>query len=313
LVLVGLDNSVRALKLPQRRYIWPRFSPDGSKILVNIQEGQYVGAWIGDPEQQSLKAVPVKGNVRFPIWSPDGQKILFTSDLSGAGQWRTYLQSVDGGKAPELVFDARMAGFGWLGPESFASDGKAVVGTGSMTIATDPQAGSALMTLRLGTAPVMTEVIPAQPKVGMYNARLSPDGRLVAYVSNRSGRAEVWLSPYPGPGQAVMVSKDGGQRIVWSRDGKKIYFTTGNRMMVADVTLVPDLQVSAPRVQFETVPYAFGDYFTEPNWDISPDGKYFVMIRASQEPTDASQGNSANRLKLVTNFFAELNQKVAKR
>ena len=84
-------------------------------------------------------------------------------------------------------------------------------------------------------------------------------------------------------------------------------------MMVADVTLVPDLQVSAPRVQFETVPYAFGDYFTEPNWDISPDGKYFVMIRGSQEEAAGSQDTSANRLKLITNFFAELNRKVTTR
>jgi Tol biopolymer transport system component len=75
----------------------------------------------------------------------------------------------------------------------------------------------------------------------------------------------------------------------------------------------PDLQVSAPRVLFDSIPYSLGDYYTEPNWDISPDGKYFVMIRAEQGGASGASNIDANRLKLITNFFTELRQRVARR
>jgi Tol biopolymer transport system component len=312
LVLVDMENKAQLLPLPPRRYIWPRFSPDGKRILVNIQGGPYVSFGVFDIEDKDLRMITIKGNTRFPLWAPDGKSIVFSSDLAGPGQWKTYTKVIDNTKPPQLIFDPQKTG-SRIRPETFTPDGKTILGEGTLKSVRDTQTGTAIVAMKLDGPGQLTEFIPAQRSVGIYNVRLSQDGRFLAYVSTRSGRNEIWISPYANPAQATMVSKEGGQRNVWSRDGKKIYFVAGTRMMVADVTTDPQLQVTAPRVLFENIPYAFGDYYTQPNWDITPDGKYFIMIRAAQADAPGKPDPSANRLKLITNFFAELSQKARKR
>jgi serine/threonine-protein kinase len=132
-------------------------------------------------------------------------------------------------------------------------------------------------------------------------ARLSPDGRWLVYVSNESGQYEVYLRPFAGPDRRWQVSTQGGTQAVWNRNGREIFYRSGNRMMAVDVSTGPDVVLSKPRLLFEER-YAYGAGITIPNYDISPDGRRFVMVK--DEP-------SAGRLNVVLNWFADLERLAA--
>ena len=130
--------------------------------------------------------------------------------------------------------------------------------------------------------------------------QFSPDGHWMAYVSNESGQFEVYVRPYPGPDRKKQVSTQGGTHPKWNRNGKELFYRVGNKMMVVDVSTSPDLTLSQPRVLFEQR-YAFGSAQTIPNYDVSPDGQRFIMVK-----DDSASG----RLNIVLNWFEELKRLV---
>lgn len=123
----------------------------------------------------------------------------------------------------------------------------------------------------------------------------SPDGRWIAYQSNRSGRDEIYVRPYPGPGPGVTVSIGGGQHPVWSRDGSELFYRTSQHLMAVGVDLSDRFQAETPRALFEAY-YEFG---AGPNYDVSPDGEHFVMVEEGESAGESS-------LILITNWFTEL-------
>jgi serine/threonine-protein kinase len=131
--------------------------------------------------------------------------------------------------------------------------------------------------------------------------QFSPDGRWIAYASNESAQFEVYVRPYPGPGRAVPVSTQGGTHPKWNPNGRELFYRTGNKMMVVDVaTRADDIVLSQPRVLFEQR-YAFGSAQTVANYDVSPDGQRFVMVK-----DDSASG----RLNLILNWTEELKARV---
>jgi eukaryotic-like serine/threonine-protein kinase len=134
-------------------------------------------------------------------------------------------------------------------------------------------------------------------------ARFSPDGRYLAYLSDRTGRQELYVQPFPGPGEPRQVSTDGGTEPVWARNGRELFFKQGEKMMVVDVTLAPAFVASRPRLLFEgryEVSFLVsGMRF----YDVSPDGQRFLMVK-SDTPTTPRQ------LHLVVNWFEELKRLV---
>src|SRR6185503_8314141 len=109
-------------------------------------------------------------------------------------------------------------------------------------------------------------------------ARLSPDDNWVAYVSNESGPNDVYLRPYPAPDRRWTVSTQGGTQPGWGPNGKEIFYRNGDEMMVVDVTTASEVRLSAPRVLFEQR-YAYGAGITIPNYDVTPDGQRFIMVK----------------------------------
>jgi Tol biopolymer transport system component len=126
----------------------------------------------------------------------------------------------------------------------------------------------------------------------------SPDGRWVAYVSDESGRFEVYVQSHPVAGGKWQISTQGGKGPIWSREGREIFYTHGNRMMVVDVETDPGFSPGAPRELFE---YDFDRYFGPwPDYDVTPDGKRFLMFQRSSENPPPRQIN------IVTDFAAML-------
>jgi Tol biopolymer transport system component len=146
--------------------------------------------------------------------------------------------------------------------------------------------------LPLGGEPFPFLATPFNERSPMF----SPDGRWLVYVSDESGRDEVYIQAYPDKGEKQQVSNDGGTAPIWSRDGTELFFRSGDRVMVADVRLGEQLTVASPRVLFR------GSYELEPGpsgslgYDVSPDGQRFLMIR-SEAP---------RHINVVLNWFQEL-------
>ena len=131
-------------------------------------------------------------------------------------------------------------------------------------------------------------------------ARWSPDGAWMVYGSMESGRSEVYVQPYPGPGIRRQVSVDGGGYPVWSRDGREIFYRQDSRMYAVTFARTDDdVQLSQPRLLFDRQ-YGFGQGTSIPNYDVAPDGRAFVMVK------DAA----ATTLSVVLNWSAEINARV---
>jgi Tol biopolymer transport system component len=132
--------------------------------------------------------------------------------------------------------------------------------------------------------------------------RFSPDGHWIAYTSAKSGRNEIFVKPYSGPGGKYQISTEGGTEPVWNPKGRELFYRTGNKMMGVEVTTQPSFSAGKPRVLFE------GAYVPTPrsfqNYDVSPDGQRFLMVKATE------QAQAPTQINVVLNWLEELRRRV---
>ena len=130
----------------------------------------------------------------------------------------------------------------------------------------------------------------------------SRDGRWIAYDSDESGRSEVYVRPFPGPGGKILVSTDGGAQPVFSADGRELFYRNGDKMIAVPITVVPAFHPSKPEVLFER-PYLILPFYPR-SYDVSADGRRFLMIKENE------QVSTATTLNVLLNLFDELKQKL---
>ena len=121
----------------------------------------------------------------------------------------------------------------------------------------------------------------------------------MAYQSDASGRLEIYVQPFPGPGPRRPISTDGGADTRWSRDGHELFYTNGDKLMAVTVATGPTFSAGAPRVLFE------GRYRLSSGsvaYDVSPDGRRFLRVQRVQPE------RPANRIDVVLNWLTELKQ-----
>ena len=132
--------------------------------------------------------------------------------------------------------------------------------------------------------------------------RFSPDGHWIAYNSRESSRDEIYVRPYPGPGGQWQISTDGGTEPAWNPKGRELFYRSGTRMMVVDVSTQPTFSAGKPKTLFE------GSFVPTPrslaNYDVSPDGQHFLMLKPSEQAQAPAQIN------VVLNWFEELKRRV---
>jgi len=140
----------------------------------------------------------------------------------------------------------------------------------------------------------------------------SPDGKLIAYVSNESGTQEVYVQPYPGPGEKVRVSTSGGSEPLWSRNGRELFYrsqtTEAQQYLSAAVTSVSPFRADTPRVMFENKAFDYDNTVPIRSWDVSPDGQRFLLLRFAPQ-TD----KPVTSMRLVLNWTEELKRRVPAR
>jgi serine/threonine-protein kinase len=258
LVLVGRTGSADSLPGEARLFASPRFSPDGRRLALGItDEAGAKDVWVLDVAQRTWSRLTTSGINNRPVWTPDGHRLVYSSNDD------LWWVAADGSGRPESLLVAngnRFAG-------SVTPDGRAVVfqeqssdrnGIRSMVFDSAPAS-------RLLVAGTFGESAPA----------LSPDGKWLAYQSDETGRMEVYVRPYPGPGARVSVSLRGGTEPVWARGGRELFFRAGDSLMAAAVMLSPAFAVTGRRLLF-TGAFVAGDSYRE--YDVAPDDRRFVML-----------------------------------
>jgi Tol biopolymer transport system component len=290
LVWVDRKGTVQPIEAPSRAYAQPQLSPDGRQIAVTVENPKN-DVWIYELGRGTLTRLTFEGNNNSrPLWTPDGKRILFRSDRPGPGN--NLFMKVADGTGP----DEQITTFVMNLPSSISPDGKL-----AFFYKTDAKTGPDIWTVPLEG--------DRQPKIVLQTqfaekaAMISPDGKFLAYQSDESGRGEIYVRSFPGPGGKWQISVAGGTEPLWSRNGRELFYRDSDKMMAVDITLGQAFKAGTPHMLFE------GKYETRPaasetNYDISPDGQRFLMIKASPQPEATAQ------LRVVTNWFEELKQRV---
>ena len=296
LVWVARDGTPQPVPAVQGEYGAPRLSPDGTKVAM------FSGASVNTGGQRVL-IYDIARNLLSPLttqqeraswglWSPDGARIVYQTLL--AGRSPLTIRNADGtGGAEQLLQTATTV----QTPNSWSKDNKIAFMQG--TPATRSDIWVVDVASRRAEAVLETAASERYPT-------FSPDGKWLAYSSDVSGREEVYVQPYPGPGPRVLVSSGGGLAPAWRADGGELFYGVlgdGFSMMSVAVTATPSsFSAGPPRKLFQG---RFGGTSPARGYDVTADGKRFVMTR----PVDRPQP-PANQMILVQNFGEELKRRV---
>jgi eukaryotic-like serine/threonine-protein kinase len=265
--LIVVDRGGRTLRaIPGNRPWTPRFSPDGHRVVYGaFGTGRETSdLWVTELDKgKTLRITDDDGDANDPQWSPDGASVAYS--LSAEGGKDVFVRKLKGGTA-HVVTERKGTQF----PSDWLHDGSALLVTDDAEgnqhdILVQPADGS-----------------PARPYAATpadeTAARFSPDGHWIAYTSDASGRAEVYLDSYPRPGGRVMISSGGGVHPVWRGDGRELYYWRDGALVA--VPLGASADGAPPKPGTETVlfrePYVVG---LNTMYDASPDGKRFVIVR----------------------------------
>jgi serine/threonine-protein kinase len=258
------DGKSRPVVDETRPFTHPRLSPDGARVVVQSNASGTSELWIFDVGRGTRLRLSSTGT--RPIWTRDGKSIIVQRD-------GLYSLAADDGRGPELVLarNPPMAVF----PLSWSLDGRTLVYSRA-----SPDTNRDVFTLAAGEAPKPFLSTPRDER----SAMLSPDGRWMVYAALEPGREEeVYVQPYPGPGERVLISQGGGREPVWSRAGNEIFYrsTDGRRMFGVDVRTAPGLVVGRPRLLFQGH-FLEGQFWS--NYDVTSDGRRFLMLESASPP-----------------------------
>ena len=278
------------------------FAPDGRRLALDLFDGKQSDVWVYDWARDMLSHLTFDptDDVK-PVWTPDGRRIVFASRRADKATVNLYWQRADGTGDVQRLTESKNQ----QDPASWHPGGKFLA-----FWELNPQTGTDLMILPMegdevsGWTPGKATVFLNTP----FNERepmFSPDGRWIPYRSDESGRDEIYVRPFPGPGGKWQISTGGGTNPTWSRTRHELFYgTTDQRIMVAPYTVEGDsFRAEKPRLWSE------GRYLARPfritsfrSFDLHPDGERFALAPVTETQTAAKQ----DKLVLIFNFFDEL-------
>jgi Tol biopolymer transport system component len=290
--VVWVDSGGReeVLPLPPGSYFTPRLSPDGRRLALGRIEpgmGSRFGIWVYDFERKVLSSLtPEPGRHFSPVWSPDGRRIVFTS--FDTGYPRLAWKSADGSGAVEALTarDFPALPSSWSGGTIAYTRGASDAAMENMDLWLLPTEG------RRQPRPWL------QTSFREFAPFVSPDGRFIAYVSDESGRNEVYVRPVDGTGK-IKISDGGGVEPAWSQ--QSLLYRTGNKLVAVPFRATPDFSAGAPTVLLQG-PYRIGGTEDYPrNYEVSADGRRFLFIKPQP-----SNRPPVRELQVITNWHALL-------
>ena len=287
LVWVDRKGTTEPLAAPPGDYTSPRLSPDDQRVAIGIDSGGPSDIWVYDIRRDALTRLTF-AEASFLIWTPDGTRITFQSIRSGPRN--LFWKAADGtGSAEQLL-----AGEFSYTPHSWSPDGKVLAFT-----EVHPSTNGDIWMLPLGGEGKPEPFL--RTPFSETGAVFSPDGNWLAYRSNESGRNEIYVQPFPATGAKWQISTERGEEAVWARSGKELFYRSGDKMMVADITTEPTFTHGTPQLLFEGEYVSYGPRAL---YDVTSDGQRFLMIEESEEELTVTQ------LNVVLNWFEELKRLV---
>ena len=273
----------------------PRLSPDGRTLAVTIRD-VLTDVWAYDLATGAATRITSGANRNdTPVWRPDGRTIAFAG--AGGVAPRPVVLSTrvdDAGRQPAVLREARPTDRpGLVQLNSSSPDGHVLAGT---------QAGDLWL---LDTSAANPRLVVIDTPFTEGNPAVSPDGRWIAYTSDRTSQTEVYVQDFPGLRELRRVSTHGGTEPVWSRDGHELFYresqpmSATRQMMAVPVATLGAFVAGSPRPLFRET------YMTDAqggtSYDVAPDGQHFLMIRADPPST-------GNDLRVVRRWFALLDR-----
>src|SRR5687768_11031291 len=267
-------------------FLTPRVSADGSKLAVELFFSGASDTWLRDLRtgvtQRLTSGTETSGR---PAWHPDGKSIALISDRSGP-VLPYQLRLGDADMRPLGRFDPR-----GIFHVEWARGGEWLI------LRTDDQAPGKgdILALRPAIDSVARPVVATE--FSEYAPSISPDGKYMAYVSNQSGRYEVWVCTFPDGQERWQISNAGGSEPGWSRSGNELFYVSEGHLVSAAVTTAAGFQVSPAQRLFPAGQFVLYGIFNR-NYDVMPDDRRFLMIRRDEE--------QSTRLVAVFNWRSQL-------
>ena len=296
LVWVDRHGQEEPIKAPPRAYYLPRLSPDGTRLALDTRD-QESDIWIWEFARQTLRRLTMDPALDwYPVWTPDGGRVMFSS--SRAGAQNLFSQAADNTGTAERLTTSPNFQF----PTSISPDGTRLI-----FYENSPKTGPDLRVLRMDGAKQIEPLV--ETTFTEHNGEISPDGHWLAYESNESGQFQIHVRPFPHVESATFqISTGGGTKPVWARSGRELfYFDGSNSMTVVPVQTTPTFTYGNPTRLFD------GRYFSGPpgrTYDVSPDGTRFLMIK---DGDTANPNVTPASMVIVLNWSEELKRLVPTR
>ncbi len=291
LLWVSRGGEETELPAPPRMYEEPRLSPDGRRLAVGIR-GPSNDVWICEIARGVLSRLTFEGDNFAPVWTPDAKWITFSSNRDGPSNifWTPAESAAQLQRLTASECD-QVAG-------SWSPDGRRLAFTQF-----HPETGADIWILSLRGDRVPRPFL--RTPFNEWGPTFSPDGRWLAYTSDESGRPEVYVQAFPGPGQKRQISPEGGAEPIWSRNRAELFYRNGDSIMAVGFRTRPSFSVSKPRTLFSG-PYLRGSAAYLPGYDVSPDGRRFVMVRKPAQQAETRE------LRVILDWFADLECRAAR-
>jgi eukaryotic-like serine/threonine-protein kinase len=263
------DGKAHEIALPPNFYQAPRISPDGREVAMTVRSPD-PDIWIYNLARGTLRRVSfAPGEDEVPAWSPDGKRLAYASNSRRQLSWLP----ADGSAGEEQLapVDAHVHIGSW------SQDGKFLI----------YESFSKTTNREIWILPIEGDRKPYPYLRTNFDNRspaLSPDGQWLAYQSDESGRPEVYVQKFPGPGQKTQISSEGGTSPVWAKNGLELFYRNSNKQMVVSVSTKGGFAAGNPRALFQNPVWAWQ---AGPNYDVTPDGKRMIAVEIGEEATSS--------------------------
>ena len=293
------EGKTQPLRALPGRYRSIRFSPDGQTLAMDIQEGRQRDVWVYEWERDTLSRLTFDPtNDQSPVWTPDGRRIAFGSDRADRARWNLYWQRADGTGDAERLTESKNP----QSPTSWHPTGRFLAYREQ-----HPQTSYDIMILPMegdetsGWKPGKPAVFLNSPSIEADPA-FAPDGRWLAYHSNETGRSEVYVRPFPGPGGKWQISTGGGRYAAWSRTGKELFYQVDDGSIWVATYIVEGDSFRAEKPRAWSPERVLPLAAVIRAFDLHPDGQRLAVLKAAEEQTAARR----DHLVVIQNFFDEL-------
>ena len=288
-VWVDRQGREEPLEVEPRWYLSGRVSPDGRHVLLT---GGYPpkDVWLFDRNRKLLRRQTFEGNQSYAVWGPGPDHFTFGSDREGPSALFAKKVDSEPGEVEKLQTTSESLASSWDNQRLLFTVFNRNTGSDISILSSEGMVEPFLQTR-------FFELYP----------EFSPDGRWIVYVSNQSGRPEVYVSPSTGSGQSVQLSIQGGSSPAWSRDGREVFYRQDRKFFAVKIYINGNrLTADPPTELFGNVESRYAGSGPVRSYDVAPDGRFLVLKEEGNVRTAATEQHFPTRIRIVQNWFEEL-------